>query len=217
MGLWSRYYGRIFAAGFDRFMAASERAGMADIRRDALSRAKGRTVEIGAGTGLNLANYPAHLAELILTEPEGPMVGRLRNKVETQGLHAEVVQAGAEKLPFEDDSVDTVTATLVLCTVPDPTRALAEITRVLTPGGQLLFLEHVRSGDPKLAKWQDRLHWPWLKFGNGCHCNRATLATIEASGLEVREVEHGETPKGVPIVRPLVWGSAIRPGHQAPA
>ena len=210
MGVWSRIYGPIFAAGFDHFMAASERAGLAEIRHSVLAAAKGKTVEIGAGTGLNLCHYPPHLTELILTEPEAPMVARLRHRLEGEGLQAQVVQAGAEELPFKDASVDTVTGTLVLCTVPDPEQALSEIARVLKPSGQYLFLEHVRSDDPTLASWQDRLHWAWLKFGNGCHCNRKTLATIEDSPLQVDGVEHGRTPKSFPLVRPLICGQATK-------
>ena len=109
-----------------------------------------------------------------------------------------MIEAPAEKLPFEDDSFDTVTLTLVLCTVPDPPAALREIARVLKPGGRFLFLEHVRSEEPGLAKWQDRLHTPWYLFGDGCHCNRDTLATIEASPLTVERSERGSAPEGRP-------------------
>ncbi|HYV67862.1 MAG TPA: class I SAM-dependent methyltransferase, partial [Myxococcales bacterium] len=122
----------------------------------------------------------------------------------------EVHEAGAEKLPFEDSSFDTAVATLVLCTVPDPGAAVAEARRVLKPGGRLLFLEHVRSEQPGLARWQDRLERPWRFFGDGCHCNRDTVSTISASGLQVGEVEQDELPKAPPLVRPLVIGSATR-------
>jgi SAM-dependent methyltransferase len=121
-----------------------------------------------------------------------------------------VVEASAEQLPFEDASIDTAVATLVLCTIPHPEAALAEVARVLKPGGQLLFIEHVRAEDPGLARWQDRLEQPWRFLGDGCHCNRDTVATIEASSLSLGEVEHGSLPKAPPIVRPLVRGSASR-------
>jgi hypothetical protein len=81
---------------------------------------------------------------------------------------------------------------------------------VLAPGGRLLFLEHVRSPDPGLARWQDRLHGAWYVFGHGCHCNRDTLATIEASPLEVEEVDRGEIPGTVPLVKPMLVGAARR-------
>ncbi len=199
MGLW----GRIFAAGYDRFMSATEEAGLRDHRRAIVGRARGRVLEIGAGTGLNLEHYGPEVTELVLTEPEEPMAKRLRAKL-TKG---EVVGAGAEALPFPDDSFDTVVSTLVLCTVPDQARAIAEIRRVLKPGGQLLFLEHVRSADPKTAKWQDRLHRPWKAWGHGCHCNRDTAAALAAGGFEL-EMESWRIPKAPPIVRPAIEGSA---------
>jgi ubiquinone/menaquinone biosynthesis C-methylase UbiE len=121
-----------------------------------------------------------------------------------------VVEVPGERLPFADASFDTVAVTLVLCTVPDPAATLAEISRVLAPGGQLLFLEHVRSEQPGLARWQDRLERPWRFVGDGCHCNRDTVATIAASPLALGEVEHAKLPKAPPIVEPLVSGSATR-------
>jgi SAM-dependent methyltransferase len=121
-----------------------------------------------------------------------------------------VVEAPAEKLPFEDASFDTVTLVYVLCTVADPAAALREIARVLRPGGRFLFIEHVRSPEPGLARWQDRLHGPWRLFANGCHCNRDTVAAIEASPLELGELRREEIPKVPPLVRPMVAGNAAR-------
>jgi ubiquinone/menaquinone biosynthesis C-methylase UbiE len=136
------------------------------------------------------------------------MFKQLRKRAEESCPGADLTQAGAEDLPFEDDSFDCAVVTLVLCTVPDQAAALKEIRRVLRPGGQLLFLEHVRGHDPGLAKWQDRLERPWRFLGDGCHCNRDTVAAISTAGFEVGEVERGELPKAPPIVRPLVQGSA---------
>src|SRR3954451_3533285 len=135
MALWEK----VFAAGYDRLMAAGEKAGLRDMRRDLLASARGRTLELGAGTGANVELYPAAVTELVLAEPAEPMAKRL----EAKHPHATVVRAPAEALPFADHSFDTVVSTLVLCTVADPQRTLAEVERVLRPGGQLLFLEHI--------------------------------------------------------------------------
>ena len=203
-------WGRLSAAAYDWFLGSSERAGLSDLRRELVSSATGRTIEIGAGTGLNLAHYP-EVSELVLAEPDRHMAKHLRTRVTDSLRMADVVQAPGEDLPFPDDSFDTAVVTLVLCTAPQPERVLAEIARVLVPGGRLLFMEHVRSDDARVARWQDRLHRPWKAFGNGCHCNRTTLATIEASPFEVMSVEHGEFPKAPPLVRPLIVGSALAP------
>jgi ubiquinone/menaquinone biosynthesis C-methylase UbiE len=200
----------VFARGFDRFNRRSEDAGLREKRRELLTRARGRTVEIGAGTGVNIGLYPESGVDLVLTEPDAHMRRQLERKLAALGRRAEVVEAGGERLPFPDASVDTVVATLAFCTIPDPSRALAEIERVLKPGGCLLFLEHVRSPDPDAARWQDRLERPWGWFGRGCHPNRDTLATIESSGLELVDVDHGRIDKVPPIVRPLIVGEARR-------
>jgi ubiquinone/menaquinone biosynthesis C-methylase UbiE len=202
MSLW----GRIFAAAYDPMFASMERAGLTDLRRQVVGQASGRVLEIGAGTGLNLALY-ADDVELVLTEPEAPMAARLRRRLAAEGRRAEVVEAPGERLPFADGSFDTVVVTLVLCTVPDVAATLAEARRVLRPGGSLLFLEHVRSEDPAVARWQDRIHPLWLRFGHGCNCNRDTLSALQGSGFAV-DIEHGRMPKAPFWVRPLIWGTA---------
>jgi ubiquinone/menaquinone biosynthesis C-methylase UbiE len=202
-------WGRVFAGIYDKLMSSSEEAGLADRRHNLLEQARGRVLEIGAGTGLNLPHYPANVDEIVFTEPEEPMAKRLERKLAAAGRSGQVTRAPAETLPFEDDSFDTVVCTLVLCTVEDPERSLSEIARVLRPGGQLLFLEHIRADDPKLARWQDRLTGIWRKIGHGCNPNRATPALIERSPLKLEEIEHGEFPKSPPIVRPLVSGRAL--------
>jgi ubiquinone/menaquinone biosynthesis C-methylase UbiE len=205
--LYAATWGRIFALGYDRFQRRSEELGVREQRERVLAAARGRCLEIGAGTGLNLERWP-EVEELVLSEPDPHMAARLRRKLAASGHRAEVVEAPAERLPFPDASFDTVAVTYVLCTVPDVPAALREIARVLKPGGRLLFLEHVRSPDPGVARWQDRLHGAWYLFGNGCHCNRDTLAAIEKSPLELERAERGEVPGAVPIVKPLVTGAA---------
>jgi ubiquinone/menaquinone biosynthesis C-methylase UbiE len=212
MGLGGRIYdatwGRIFTEVYDRGLKATEEAGLREIRRAALAQAAGRTLDIGAGTGANVPLFPGAVSELVLVEPDPHMLKKLRARVGAGEMPTRVVQAGAEALPFADDSFDTAVFTLVLCTVPDPTATLAEVARVLRPGGKLLFVEHVRSRHPGLARWQDRLERPWRFLGDGCHCNRDTVATLEASPFELDQVEHDRLPKAVPIVRPLVHGGA---------
>jgi ubiquinone/menaquinone biosynthesis C-methylase UbiE len=201
-------WGRGFSALYDRCFKASEEAGLRDMRRDLLAGARGRVLELGAGTGLNLELYPEGVTDLTLTEPDPHMVKQLRQRVSEGSRPDEVIEAPAERLPFEDDSFDTVTVTLVFCTVPDSAAALREIKRVLKPDGRFLFLEHVRSPDPGLAKWQDRFEKPWRFLGDGCHCNRDTVAAISGAGFELGEVERPEFPKVVPIVKPMAKGSA---------
>lgn len=199
---------RFFAWIYDRLSASSEAAGMGDIRHALMAEASGRTLEIGSGTGHNLEHYPAAVTELVLSEPNEFMVRRLREKVAASARAASLVEAGVDALPFPDGDFDTVVCTLVLCSVPEPAAAVAEIARVLKPGGRFLFVEHVRSDDPRLARIQDRLMRPWRVIGDGCTCNRDTLATLSASALDVEHVEHGSIPKAPPIVRPLIIGAA---------
>ncbi len=204
-------WGRMFSAFYDRAFAASEEAGLREMRRELLCEARGRVLELGAGTGLNLELYPREgLDSLTLTEPDPHMFKQLRQRAEKDCPGADLVQAGAEELPFPDDSFDSVVVTLVLCTVPDQSSALGEISRVLAPGGQLLFLEHVRANHLSLAKWQDRLEKPWRFLGDGCHCNRDTVSAIRAAGFQLGNIERGELPKAPAIVRPLAKGSASR-------
>lgn len=201
-------WGRAFAALYDRGLKATEEAGLREMRREVLAGASGRTLDVGAGTGVNLGLFPDAVTELVLAEPDPHMVKRLRRRLEESGAGAEVVEAPAERLPFADSGFDTAVFTLVLCTVPDPAAALAEVARVLRPGGTMLFLEHVRSRRPALARWQDRFERPWRFLGDGCHCNRDTVATIEASPLALEKLERGRMPKAPPIVGPLARGSA---------
>lgn len=212
MGLAGRIYdatwGRGFAAVYDRGLQATEDAGLRAMRRETLAAASGRAIDLGAGTGVNLDLFPSQVSELVLAEPDPHMLKQLRAKLVGRGGGITAVQAPAERLPFEDDSFDTAVFTLVLCTVPDPVAALAEAARVLRPGGRLLFIEHVRSEEEGLARWQDRLEKPWRFLADGCHCNRDTVALIESSPFALEQVEHEHLPKALPIVKPLVRGRA---------
>jgi len=204
---------RVFATVYDPLLALGELAGLRRLRRRLLASARGRVVELGAGTGLNLRHYPDGLEALILVEPDAAMRRRLRRRVRAHGRVADIVEASAERLPLADHSVDTIVATLVLCTVDEPQRALEEIARVLRPDGELLFVEHVRADATRLARWQDRLSRPWRRFACGCHCNRATVELMRACGFEL-EIAEATWRAMPPIVRPLAIGHA-RPANQA--
>jgi len=202
---------RLYAFMYDRIGRGSEAAGLQRERVALLAQARGNTVEIGAGTGLNLDHYPPTVTHLTLVEPDRHMRKRLRQRVAQIRPDAAVLDARAESLPLPDASVDTVVVTFVLCSVADQNAALAEITRVLRPGGQLLFLEHVRDTDPQIADKQD--HAPFLYSWIGCHPNRATLEAITHSPLSVVNVKHGQVPKAPVIERPMVVGVAESKDH----
>jgi SAM-dependent methyltransferase len=194
-----------------------ERAGLRAHRKQSLSRARGFTLEIGSGTGLNLPHYPDDVDELVLAEPDAPMRARLEKRLSRSRRRARLIDAPAERLPFPDRSVDTVVSTLVLCTVDFPDLALREIARVLRPGGQLLFVEHVRSESPTLARWQDRLATPWRHFARGCRCNRASAELMVACGFELDQTRKASWHGMPPIVRPLIVGRATPVPRPAPA
>ena len=206
MGLRSRF----FAFTYDRFSKGSEKAGLAEMRRSLLAGASGDVLEIGGGTGANLGYYGAGVASLTITEPEPPMLKRLERKAREQNSKATVLRAPAEDLPFEDASFDAVVSTLVLCGVDDQPRAVRELRRVLRPGGRLIFIEHVRSDDPRVAKMQNRMK-PLNRFMVCCDCNRPTLETIRSAGFGVTALEQTELPKAPPFVRPLIVGTATAP------
>src|SRR4029453_6418246 len=184
------------------------------MRRGLLAEASGRVLELGAGTGHNLEHYTDAVTELVLAEPDPNMAKLLRERLDREGTaarQASVIEAPAEELPFYDGSFDAVVATLVLCTVDDPVRTLAEARRVLVEGGRFLYLEHVRSARPGLARWQDWLERPWGWVAGGCHPNRATDQLLAGAGFWIDSLERDKLPKAPPLVRPLIRGVAIRP------
>jgi ubiquinone/menaquinone biosynthesis C-methylase UbiE len=196
-----------YATIYDRISSGSERAGLSEERRGLLAQADGATIEIGAGTGLNLAHFPPAVTRLCLVEPDPNMRKRLHRRAAGRD-DAEIVDARAEALPFPDASFDTAVITFALCSVADSDTALAEIARVLRPGGRLLFLEHVRDTDPKIARKQD--HPVFLYSWIGCHPNRDTLTAISRAPFKVMTVRHGEVPKAPQVERPMIVGTATR-------
>jgi ubiquinone/menaquinone biosynthesis C-methylase UbiE len=197
-----------FAWTYDRQLAKVERAGLEAMRRALLADAGGRVLEVGGGTGANLPHYGPGVDSLTVTEPEPSMLRRLQRRVNEEAPETAVVKAPAEDLPFDDDSFDVAVSTLVLCGVDNQPRALSELRRVLRPGGRLIFVEHVRSEEPSLARWQDRLNG-FNRLVACCDCNRRTLDAINAAGFDVTSVEHTSLEKVPPFVRPLIVGTAI--------
>jgi ubiquinone/menaquinone biosynthesis C-methylase UbiE len=205
---------RFFAMTYDRQIAKVEKFGLGARRESLLSGATGRVLEIGSGTGANLPFYTPSVESLTLTEPEVPMLRRLDRRVREQAPSVKVFRAPAEDLPFEDDAFDVAVSTLVLCGVNDQPRALRELRRVVRPGGRLLFIEHVRSDDPQLARRQDRMNW-MNRLVVCCDCNRPTLDTIGDAGFDVVDVERSTLQKVPSFTSPLIVGTATAPAAPA--
>ena len=201
-------WGQIFAAMYDRMLARTEAAGLSAHRQALISTATGDVLEIGGGTGANLPFYNGGVRTLTITEPEKPMAKRLERRILERTPDATFLRAPAEDLPFNDDTFDVAVSTLVLCTVDDQPRALRELHRVVRPGGRLLFIEHVRSDDAKLARWQDRMMPLNIRMAHGCHCNRPTLDGIQTAGFEVTQLGRDALKHAPPFARPLLVGVA---------
>ena len=204
-----------FALTYDRQMAGTERAGLRAFRERLLAGAHGDVLEIGGGTGANLPCYGPDVTSLTITEPQPAMLRRLQRRIgeHPAGEHwpsARVLRAPAEDLPFGDHSFGMAVSTLVLCGVDDQPRALRELRRVLRPGGQLLFIEHLRSADPALARLQDRMNW-LNRLVVCCDCNRPTLDSVRQAGFTITQVEHTTLPKAPKFVAPAIVGSATVP------
>src|SRR5215211_6519878 len=197
---------RLFAALYDRMGRGAERSWLGERREALLSGAWGEVLEIGGGTGANLPHYRG-VERVTIAEPDPFMRAKLWPKLENARIAVEVSDAGAEALPFEDDSFDTVVSTLVLCTVPDQGAALREIRRVLCPGGRLLFIEHVRASG-SMARWQDRIDPLWGKLLAGCHPNRDTVTAMGQAGFETETLESFYPPVPLSGLTPHVQGVA---------
>ena len=189
---------RWFAAIYDRMMQAGERR-VGPLRRRLLAGLKGDVLEIGAGTGANIAHYGPG-ARVIALEPDPHMLKRAQARLAASSVpNVEFRQAPAEALPVADASFDAVVSTLVLCTVDDLAASLAEIRRVLRPGGQFVFIEHVRA-DGALGRVHDVIQPAWGWLGAGCNVNRRTEAAIEAAGFEMVELQHLKTAPWMPVI-----------------
>ena len=202
---------RIVAEGHDFLSAGVEREVFGPRRHELLAEARGRVLDVGAGTGANLPHFPweSEKLELVLLDPSAGMLERARRRAAQLGLNVQLVDRSAETLPFASASFDTVIFALTLCTIPDPVSALREAHRVLRDDGRLLVFEHVRAGEPELARWQSRLNPLWKTLNNGCQLNRNTRAVIEAAGFEFERVdEFRERRIPLAIVQPQLIGVA---------
>lgn len=205
--------GRFIAVVYDRLTQASEVACLQQWRSDLLRDLAGQVLEVGAGTGLNIPYYPRALSRLVLSEPDPHMRSRLTRQ--TRAHHwdqAEVLDASLEELPLPDNAFDAIVGTLVLCSVPRLDCALAEIHRVLKPGGRFVFLEHVAAEDrPRRLKWQHRVEPFWKRLSGNCHLTRRTGEAIRAAGFAIVDIKRESMRKAWPLVRPTIRGTALKP------
>lgn len=179
---------RALAAVYDTVMVPLEAFGMRRQRHRAGAEARGRVLEIGAGTGAMLPHYGAEVTEVVATEPDPHMLRRAGGRAGRTSIPVRLVEADAQDLPFDDDTFDTVVTALSLCTIPAPEAALSEARRVLRGDGQLLFVEHVRSLRPAVGRVQDLVTPAWRTVAGGCHPNRDTVQTIERAGFRLTSV-----------------------------
>lgn len=191
---------RWFAARYDALIRPGERKLFWKVRPRLLGDLSGRVLEVGAGTGLNFAYYPAR-ASVIATEPDPFMRQRAQDRRRGAAAKLELYDADVERLPFDDASFDHVVATLVFCTVPDAGRGLGEVRRVLRPGGTFRFLEHVRNDESRIwGGLQDVIAPAWRWFGAGCNVNRRTEQAIRRAGFGFEWIEHASTGWGMPAI-----------------
>ncbi|HEX4377786.1 MAG TPA: methyltransferase domain-containing protein [Steroidobacteraceae bacterium] len=197
---------------FPRFLewSARDNAELKELRARALAPAQGRVLELGFGTGLNLPFYPPAVTEIVAVDPNPGMSRIAHERMQALGRTVEHHQISAESLPFDRNSFDNVVCTLTLCSIPNVTAALEEVSRVLKPGGQLLFFEHGRHADASVARWQDRFDPLWGRVFDGCHINRDIAQLVRAAGLQMSGVEHPPM-RGPRMVSYLYLGRATRP------
>jgi ubiquinone/menaquinone biosynthesis C-methylase UbiE len=197
---------RLFAAVYDRMNATAERDIVGPWRERLLGELTGEVLDVGAGTGANLPHL-RRASRVVATEPDPAMRRRLVAHAAGAAVPVQIDEAPAEALPYPDASFDAVVFTLVLCSVADPDRAVAEARRVLRPGGRLIVLEHVR-GTGRLARWQDVVTPVWSRIGAGCHPGRDTRATVERAGFAFVQLDEFQpVPRWHPA-SPWLAGSA---------
>jgi SAM-dependent methyltransferase len=200
----------IFARFFERFAAKDEERGQAELRDELLRGLRGRVVEVGAGNGLNFSHYPREVDELVAVEPEEYLRERAAETARDVPIPITVIDGVAGDLPLDDGSFDAAVVSGVLCSVPDPAAALADLRRVLRTGGELRFYEHVRGRRRARARYQGAVALAWPRLMGGCHPNRDTLTAIERAGYEVEACRGFSFPPGARFspVAPRILGVA---------
>lgn len=163
-------------------------------RERVIGAAEGRVLEIGIGSALNLPFYGPNVRSVIGLEPSPELLRMAQGRAATAPVPVELLEASAEAVPLDTASIDTVVTTWTLCTIPDAHKALAEMRRVLKPGGSLLFVEHGRAPEPGVARWQDRLDPLWRRVAGGCHLNRQIDELISGSGFRIDRLANARVP-----------------------
>lgn len=190
---------RPFFSAFYEVLSKGEDRMIRRYRAEVAGGARGQVLEVGAGNGLNFSHY-RDAERVLAVEPETGMLKNAAPRAAEAPVPVRLVRGSAEALPAADDSVDTVVLSLVMCSVRDPVAALAEVRRVLAPSGEVRFFEHVRSPDPGVARWQDRLNRPYGFFSGGCNMNRDTLSSLRLAGFAVRYRRLAYGPRMAPHV-----------------
>jgi ubiquinone/menaquinone biosynthesis C-methylase UbiE len=208
-----RVHHPVFARAYERISHVAEAKGASEYRDRLLAGLHGRVIEVGAGNGLNFSHYPTTVTEVVAVEPEPFLRARAEEAARSVSVPTAILEGTADALPGPDAAFDAGIASLVLCSVPDESTALEELRRVIRPGGQLRFFEHVvskRAGPASVQRLADRTIRPFLS--GGCHAGRDTLAAIEAAGFVI---EHSERfsfkPNPIDVTSPHILGTARRP------
>ena len=178
-------------------------------REGAVRGARGRVLEIGVGSGLNIPLYGTGVGRVVALDPSAPLLSMSRRLAARGGMPVAFLRASADAIPLADRSVDAVVSTWTLCSIPDVRAALQEIRRVLKPAGTLLFVEHGRAPESSVQRWQDRLTPIWKRVAGGCHLNRPIPHLLESSGFSVERLETGYM-KG-PKLMTFMYQGAARP------
>ena len=177
-------------------------------RRRVVAAAEGQVLEVGIGSGVNLPLYGVNVTRVLGLEPSPKLIDMAWQAARQTSVPTALLKGSAEQIPLEDRTIDTVVMTWVGCSIPDPGRALREMRRVLRPGGRLLFVEHGRSPEPGVQRWQDRLNPMWRHLSGGCHLNRKIDDLMHHAGFRIDRLETGYM-RGPKIMTFMYEGSAV--------